>query len=236
MPIRYSLFPNNVTSDPNDHRAVVQIVDSKDETDIAKAIVAGGSPFSESNILAVLGEIIGEIEREVADGSQVNLGGLLEIKPGMRGIFTSAGDNFDSSRHTLVANASAGSRVDNFVKANGTVQKDAATPPSPTPVEFRDVGSDTTNDQATPGNMAQIIGSRLKHDEAQADEGIFFMPVGGGAEEKVDNILDNKPARLSFLVPATLTAGSTYSLQVRARVDNGTTLRMGQLDATLTVV
>lgn len=69
---------------------------------------------------------------------------------------------------------------------------------------------------------------------AEADEGIFFIPAGGGAATKIDIVQKNKPSQLVFLIPAAAPAGD-YFLEVRARMSIGTELRTGHLDATLTI-
>jgi hypothetical protein len=96
----------------------------------------------------------------------------------------------------------------------------------------RDIGTGATNDQVIPGNIGQLSGSRLKCDEAEADEGVFFVATAGG-EPKVVTVQKNKPSQVVFLVPAGLVAG-TYNLEVCSRIGGGTELRIGRLDPVLT--
>lgn len=85
-----------------------------------------------------------------------------------------------------------------------------------TPAKLRShagpVGTQTTNDEVTPGNIGELTGSRLRYDPAAADEGIFFVAAADGAETKVDCVQLNKPASQVFMVPA-LVAGD-YEFQV----------------------
>jgi len=234
MPIHYALFENNVTSDPDDYAAVVQAIDSADLDALIRRMLDRGSTTTRADILAVMEDAIGACESLLLDGMRVNFGGLVELFPRMRGIFTGATDTFDPARHTVDVGANPGIRVRQTVRDQATVTKDEAIKPSPNPLEYRDVGSDTTNDQVTPGNIGQLSGSRLKYDPAQADEGIFFLPTAGGAEIKVATVQKNKPAQLVFLVPALLPG--TYYLEVRARMRaEAADLRTGRLDAVLTV-
>ena len=193
-----------------------------------------GSTTTSADILAVLEDTIGACESMLLDGMRVNFGGLVELFPRMRGVFTSATDTYDPARHSLDVGANPGSRVRKTVRDNATVVKEEAVKPAPNPIEYRDVGSDTTNDQLTPGNIGQLSGSRLKFDAAAADEGLYFLPVALGAETKVDTVQRNKPAQVVFLVPAGLVAGQ-YRLEVRVRISGGTELRSGRLDTVLTV-
>ena len=234
MPIHYALFENNITSDPDDFAAIVQAVDSADLDRIVQRMIERGSTTTTADILAVLEDAIGTCESMLQDGMRVNFGGLVELFPRMRGVFTSATDTYDPARHSLDVGANPGSRIRKTVRDNAKVTKDEAVKPAPNPIELRDVGSDTTNDQLTPGNIGQLSGSRLKFDAGAADEGIYFVATPGDVETKVDTVQKNKPAQVVFLVPAALTPGQ-YNVEVRVRISGGTELRTGQLGAVLTV-
>ena len=234
MPIHYALFENNVTSDPDDFAAMVQVIDSADLDAIVRRMIERGSTTTAADILAVLEDMIGASESMLLDGMRLNIGGLVELFPRVRGVFDGATDKFDPARHSLDVGANPGSRVRKTVRDNGSVVKDEAVKPAPNPIELRDIGSETTNDQLTPGNIGQLSGSRLKYDPANPDEGVYFLPVGVGGETKVTTVQKNKPAQLVFLIPAGLVPGQ-YHLEVRARIDGGTELRTGRLDAVLSV-
>jgi len=222
-----------LTADPDDYRASVVAVDSIDTDALADELVAGGSTVDKPDILAVFEAMAAAVERRVANGARVNLAGLVELYPSIKGVFDSAADSFDSARHRVVVSAKAGSRVRDYVVANASVQKEAAPALAPTLVQYRDIGTQTTNDEVTPGNIGELTGSRLRYDPAAAHEGLFFVAAADGAETRVDIVQLNKPASQVFLVPA-LTAGE-YELEVRARVGGATQLRTGTLAASLTV-
>ncbi len=233
MPIHYALFENNITSDPDDFAAIVQAVDSADLDRVVQRMIERGSTTTRADILAVLEDAIGTCESMLKDGMRVNFGGLVELFPRMRGVFTSATDTYDPARHSLDVGANPGSRIRKAVRDDAKVVKEEAVKPAPNPIEFRDIGSDTTNNQLTPGNIGQLSGSRLKFDAAAADEGIYFVATPGGVETKVPTVQKNKPAQVVFLIPAALGPGQ-YNVVVRARINGGTELRTGQLDAVLT--
>ncbi len=233
MPIHYALFENNVTADPDDYAASVQMTDTADLDTLIRRMIERGSTTTRADILPVMEDGIGACESMLLDGMRVNFGGLVELFPRVRGIFNGATDTFDPARHSVDVGANPGSRVRQTVRDTASVVKDEAVKPSPNPLEYRDVGSDTTNDQVTPGNIGQLSGSRLKYDATQADEGIYFVATAGG-ETKVATVQKNKPSQLVFLVPAGLLAG-TYYVEVRARIRGGTDLRIGRLDSVLTV-
>lgn len=240
MPIKYALFENNLTTDPNDHAAQVQISATIGPDEIADIMAQQGSTTTKADILAVLEDAEQAVVTALKQGNRVHLGGLGDFFPRVVGVFISAADTFDPARHRVDVAVNPGVRVRSEVKAQATVEKVDAVPPEPTLLEYVDLGSGTTNQTITPGNIGTINGSRLQYNTAQADEGIFYLPTGGGAAINVPdaNVQKNKPGQLVYLTPP---AGlgfppGTYFLEVRARVDGGVQLRTGRLDDTLTVV
>ncbi len=233
MPIKYALFENNLTSDPADFAAVVQVSGSLDLDSLVDRMIAQGSTSTRADILAVLEDSILACEGALLDGMRINYGGLVELFPRVKGVFTGAVDNFDTARHAVDVGANAGIRIRNTVRAKATTQRVEAIKPAPSPIEYVDIGSATTNDQITPANIGQVSGSRLKFDTLQADEGVYFVATAGG-ETKVATVQRNKPSQLVFLIPAGLIAG-TYNIEVRARQRDSAELRIGRLDTVLTV-
>ena len=233
MPIKYALFENNLTPDPADFAAIVQIAGSWDLAIIADKIVARGSTVGKADVLAVLTDAVSVCAEGVAESNRINFGGLVQLFPRLKGVFTGATDAFDPARHTIDVGANPGSEIREAVRSTATVEKVEAVKPAPSPIEYVDVNSDTTNDTVTVGGIGQLSGSRLKYDDAQADEGIYFVATAGG-ETKVTVVQKNKPSQLVFIVPATLIAG-TYNIEVRTRQRDAAELRIGRLDPVLTV-
>ncbi|NJN98781.1 MAG: DUF4469 domain-containing protein [Anaerolineales bacterium] len=80
--------------------------------------------------------------------------------------------------------------------------------------------------------MAEINGYRLKFDEADPTQGIFFIAADGSAS-RASLMVKNSRRQLIFEAPAGLTAGD-YTVEVRSSLGNGH-VRVGHLPATLTV-
>ena len=233
MPIKYALFENNLTADPNDYAAIVQIAGSWDLDTIADKIVGRGSTVGKADVLAVLTDAVSVCAEGVDESNRINFGGLVQLFPRVKGVFNGVTDTFDPARHFVDVGANPGNEIRQTVRAGATVEKVEALKPSPSPIQYRDVNSDTTNDQVTVGGIGELAGSRLKYDDTQADEGVYFVATAGG-ETKVTIVQKNKPAELVFSIPATLVPG-TYNIEVRARIAGGTELRIGRLDPVLTV-
>ena len=236
MPIQYALFENHLTADPDDYAATVQISGSADGDDLVQDIVDQGSTVGRPDILAVTAALKLACQRRVEQGQRVNYFGMMDFFPRIKGVFTGPTDGFDPARHRVDVGANPGGELRDAVRAAATVEKVEAVKPAPNPIEYRDIDSEETNDTITPDNIGQLSGNRLKFDPAEADEGLFFVATAGG-EIKVSTVQKNKPSQLVFLIPPL--GDGTYHLEVRARMASGTSarqLRIGRLDATLTVV
>lgn len=240
MSIKYALFKNHLTSDPDDYAAIVQIAGSVDLDKIADRIVAHGSTVGRADVLATLELAVTVCEEAIDNSEHINFGGLVDMYPRVKGVFVNATDPWDSARHRAAVGANAGVRVRKHVREQAQMERVEALKPSPNLVAYADTTSGTTDDTVSVGGIADIVGNRLKYDAAQADEGIYFVPTGGGAAVKVTDVNTNKPSKLIFLNPATLVPGDYY-LEVRARMGrppagpDNRELRIGRLDATLTV-
>jgi len=232
MSIKYALFENHLTTDPNDYAAQVQITDSVELDALAQRVIDQGSTVTKADVLAVLEDVIKATEGYLLDGVRVNFGGLCDLYPRLRGVFNGITDTYDPARHQIDVGASPGIRVRSAVRSGASIQKVEALKKLPALLEYFDLASGEINATVTPGTIGTINGHRLKFDAGAADEGVFFIAADGSAAEfKATAVQKNKPGQLVFLVP-TLGASPDYTLEVRARF--GSDLRTGRLSATLT--
>lgn len=230
MAVEYALFKNNLTSEPNDYAAHVQIGRSVDLDGLIQRMIDQGSTVTESDIQAVLLDAIKAIEAELLAGNRVNFGGIVDLYPRIKGVFNGPADTFDKSRHTLTTGATPGSQVRKTMRDDGGVEKVEAIKPAPSPIEISDLETGDINESITTDSIGTIIGHRLKYNTGAADEGIYLIRVDTGDVVKVDKIQRNMPSELIFLVPD-LEDGDDYYVEVRARMGDGTELRVGRLDA-----
>ncbi|MFV0378812.1 MAG: DUF4469 domain-containing protein [Mangrovibacterium sp.] len=114
-----------------------------------------------------------------------------------------------------------------------SVSRVQGTSPQPDPLYLDDLGSGARNDTLTPGNIAQLKGSRLKFDPADVLQGIFIQSTNGVSETRVHIVSNNKPSQLDFLIPPL--APGLYRLEVRAILYKTSSLRKGSLPVELTV-
>jgi len=231
MAINYALFENHLTSDPDDYAAQVRITGSADLEALAQRMIDQGSTVTKPDILAVLEDTIKATESCLLDGYRVQLGGLCELFPRIKGVFNGITDTFDPSRHRVDVGANPGARVRRTVRVGATVTKAETIKPAPALLEYVDLGSGETNGKITSGNIGTINGHRLKFNPDQDDEGIYFVNIDTAAEVKLTAIQKNKPGQLVFLTPSV--PGGQYYLEVRTRFREPAELRTGRLDEIL---
>jgi len=235
MNIGYALYENTLRPEPHPYAARVQLTGSADLDAIVERITEHGSMVTESAIRAVLLETISACESLLLEGYRVNLGGLCELFPRVSGNFESITDHFDPARHRVDVGSSPGAQVRHAVRERARVTKVETVKPSPLPLEYVDFGSGETNGHMTPGNIGTVNGNRLKLNPDKADEGVFLIPTKAeNKETRIGGMQRNKPGQLVFLLPGDLAKGD-YRLEVRARVKDGSELRMGRLDEVLSV-
>lgn len=179
MPFKHASFQGKVTGDPDDYAPMVPSRGSADGerggSPKVQDIIDQGSTVNTPGILAVTAALSMACQRRVEQSQRVNHFGVAEFFPRIKGVFTGATDSFESAGHRIDIGANPRSELQEAVRVGATVEKVVAVKPSPNPIEYRDVGSDTTNDQVTPGNVGQLSGSRLKFDPAQAHEAVFSV-------------------------------------------------------------
>ena len=189
------------------------------------------STVTDADTKAVLEIFFNVVSRNVANGYFVNLP-IANFRPSVTGNFTALTDSIDRNRHTVGASISTGTLLNQtmvsaqLVKVNGTI-------PSPTLIELTDCASQLVNSKATPNSVATLIGSELKFDPKNSEEGLFFVPLQSGNEVKVQTFASVTATKIVFNIPA-LQPGS-YTVVVRKGYCNGKVIRAGNLDDLITV-
>ncbi|WOO41347.1 DNA-binding domain-containing protein [Rubellicoccus peritrichatus] len=233
MAIKYAIYNNPLTEDTSDFYAVTKTNASKDFDGVVRQMMIQGSTITEADVRAVLHEAIRAIQNLLVDGQRVNFGGLVQIWPGVTGKFNDQTDSYDEERHDLTLHAKVDRSLIDSVRQEAVLEKNETGVPSPKVLQFKNVNTGETNDTLTIGGIGQLIGARLGFNENQADEGVFFIDAATQAETKVTIMQKNVAKDLVFLIPDTLTAATTYDVEVRTRVAGGQTLRSDSLEVTL---
>jgi len=233
MPIHYFLVPHALDDQSNDYVARLARTGSANFEQVADRMVRRGSTVGKADILAVMEDLVAVCESTLLEGQRINLGGLVQLYPRIRGKFDGAQDSFDSSRHRIDVGASPGERLRKVVRNHATTTKKHAPSANPILKQFLDTATGRVG-RLTPGGIGTIAGARLKFDPDRDDEGIFLVPSGRREPWQIRRLATNHPKKLVFLVPPDLPPGR-YKLEVRNRPRNSTALLSGQLDGHLSV-
>lgn len=222
-----------MTPDPNDRMAVTQVSQSFTLDDVIDQMISRGSTVTKAEALSVYEELSLAIEQLIKNGNSISTP-LFTIMPRVVGVFNNDGDSFDSSRHQVKLRINPGIRL-REMGSKIPVEKIVTERRQPVLVHFHDNTSESQDEIVTPGGGARITGALLKFDEADVQQGIFFVNVATAEVIRVaGKLLKNKPGELIFVAPA-LVAG-TYKIEVRAVASNGgKTIRTGALPYEVTV-
>lgn len=229
--IKYYLMPNVITPNPNDQTARISPKEILDENTIAARMVKRSSSYTLPVITGVLELFFDVVTDEISNGNHVNTP-LVDIKPGISGVFSSASDSFDPARHLLKASVAPGTLLNQRMRTSQT-EKITKPPTMPVLIEYNDVNSKTFNNRITPGGIGIIVGEELKFNPAVLKEGIFFVDEDN-TTTKVTIIAGLTNGKIIFTVPSTLVPGN-YKLQVIKGYGKNNDIRTGELHDTLIV-
>ena len=233
----YSLVENLLTPAPDDYMAQTANVRSYTNDEIADRILKTGAGLTKSDILSVLqaqNEVICDI---IAEGDAVNTP-LFNAQPSISGVFDGAGDSFDSSRHQIKINLSAGTALRQSI---GKVRTKKITVADVVPIinEVKDMVTGSVNEQLKRNSVVQITGGRLKFFPEDAENGVFLVNYHTGVFTKLDVVIENKPARIMAMIPQSQATG-TYFIEIRTTFTTGTrpskSLKTGRFYKTITIL
>ncbi len=232
--LKYALRENPLTPDENDYMA--QVADSRSFSieEIIDLMIQRGSTLTKADTRAAL-QIYGEVVSNIiADGNNINTP-LVNTGLSVSGVFKGASDGFDPSRHSIKLHINAGTLLNDALR-KVHCEKVQATDTNPYIAEVVDIVSGKANSVLTTGGIVQITGSRLKFDDLDDVQGIFFVPESGESV-RCEIIAENKPARLMALIPKDLPQ-IEYYVEVRTKLSPGgkelRNLKVGRFTKSLT--
>lgn len=230
MTINYVLRENRLTSEPDDYMAMVISTRTVELQGVVDRMVERGSTVTKADILSVLEDFERALEGLLLEGVNVNLP-FANFSSSIKGVFDSASDSFDATRHQVVPVVNPGRELRAVYRQGVSVQKQETVAVAPSLIDFIDLNTNERNSVLTPGGLGQISGNRLKFDPSDEQQGIFFV-AADGTQTRVSVVGQNKPSTLIFLIPPELASGE-YRLEVRAAM--GLEVRTGSLKQVLSV-
>ncbi len=231
------LRENLLTADPDD--CMAQVVPEKSqvwtqERIDAEIVKLGG--VTEAALAAVRKNEAKVYADIIADGGVIN-SDLFSTAFSVSGVFTNQADTFDPKRHAVNLNATPGTLLREAAKKAKVYKKEG----SNTDPYITQVTDGVTGDtQAIKlGSVMEIVGSRLKFDKKDSEQGVFVKTVDG-KEYRCTPVGEPKPAKLMVLLGADVSEGE-FSLEVRTKLtgnrsESGKTLKSGIYSKSLTAV
>lgn len=232
MAVKYTLFMNYLTTDPDDYMARVASLGVVDEAQIIDDMLGMGTTLDRPDLEGTLRLYHRAIQQRLIGGFQVATPSS-RYSLSLRGVFDGSEDSYDPARHQIDVAVNTGGELREFIRKNIDLEKDATREVTPQPKDYIDIASgDERNSILTPGGMGRLAGVFLKFDPTDEAQGVFF--IQDGTATRVTQVGRNKPGELLFVVPDSLTAGD-YTLEVRTSLSTPDDLKRGRLSHTLTV-
>lgn len=230
--MNYALRKNPLSADEQEYVAQVQNLVNYDFDRLMAEVTREGSILKDTETEAVMKELFKQLGRLLGQGIGFQ-SAYFSVKPGIRGRFAGEEDEFDPSRHEVVAYLRAGSALKSALSAVKPVKTDLNVQ-VPVPRNLLDNNSELLNSQISAGHVHDLRGNFLHIEDIEdPEQGVFFIRTDNNAPTRVDWYTRNSMRQLSFKVPAGLLPGS-YWLEVRNNFGSTTgTLRTGRLKYTL---
>jgi hypothetical protein len=202
-----------------------RVVTSKSlrEDDLIKIAVQRRTDLSPSSLRAAL-DILKEIAiEEIANGASVQFGlGFFSLD--VKGVFIGDQAGWDAAQHSLHVKTSASVELRQVVRGVHVNVRGMASAGTVINV-VKDVASGEENTTLTPGGGVNIGGSKIKIAGDNPENGIRIVNQGTGEATAIPTaaILTNEPKKVSFIVPAALSAGD-YKLSITTQFSGGSAL------------
>lgn len=226
----YYLLLNPLIKNAEEYMARVSATDVYDVNRIAAEMQKYNSTATIADIKAVMEILFFVVSDKVANGCNVRLP-IVNIRPSITGRFTSPVDSFDSNRHAINVKVTAGEMLNSSI-TNLQVSRYDSVERAPILKQFINCFTDSSAGYNA-GFIGKVMGSELKFDTANSDEGLFFVNIESGAEVKVQHFGKITNAELMFTLPV-LTQGE-FVMEVRKAYCSDKEIRKGALKKTITI-
>ncbi|MFA8299081.1 MAG: DNA-binding domain-containing protein [Hyphomicrobiales bacterium] len=212
MSIKYALYPNHLTEDPDDYVGVITERKSIDLEALVKYMTRRGTSLTDTEVEVVLKEQQYAIKELLMQGYTINLP-TFKVGASMKGIYRGAEDCYDPKRHSVEYNVTLGKAL-SIDTSQLKIEKTKPNEKAPEVMGIFDRFSGTKDDKITPKGSLDIKGYSLKIHTEVEDEGVFF--ICGETKTRAEVFFNNTDSILELKVPDSLVAGKYY-IEVRKR-------------------
>lgn len=231
MSIMYSIVPNNLTEDPEDHTARVKTVKSITQKQLIDKMNIPGQ-VTKTETIAVLNSFKTIIKEKLAEGYTV-LTDMNRYSVSISGSFDHDEDIFDPDRHKINLNTVSSIEMKEAVERLEVHRVDAA-PPTPFIKKVINTRKKVTDESLTINSVGEIKGRRLKFKEEDQSQGVFLVE-DNGTSHRCTNYLVNKPSNIMFYVPKDVPEGN-ITVVVRAGINNDIMIRSFTYDCNISAI
>ncbi|MCB0196986.1 MAG: DUF4469 domain-containing protein [Anaerolineae bacterium] len=237
MTANYKLYKSN-GSGTKKYYAKIHYDQVMTEEDIIDEMIKG-SPFSKEVTQAILCRYHDIINDAARNGKQVVTRSAcygLDIK----GVFNGPTDQFDASRHEVVANVQPGLDFKAVVSSGVPIEKGEPQQKLPELDVYTNLYNGSPDTELSTGHHARILGNRLWFDVNDPQQGLFIIPLSSTGilnvndAVKVEEFTRVTSNEIVFRVPDDLFPG-IYKLEVRVKYGKRN-LYTGELEDVLTVI
>jgi len=229
MAIDFMVIKSPLASHPTGYAARVQANQTIPFERVMDMVAHRHTTVAKSEVLSVLEDFFETVEELLQDGKAVATPQAI-LRTTIRGNFESEADQFDPQRHEVVVRIAPGKRLRRAIR-KVQVRKVKWEKPHPRPLVWIDVATGIQNGPLTPGGDGRLIGTGLRFDPDDPQQGVFFI-AEDESESRAGWPTLNMPGQVILHNP--LLPEGRYRVEVRA-VMNNYELRAGRLDQVLVV-
>ena len=214
------LRPNTLTKD-NDRDCIADVyahAPTQRNEDIADVITKERTEFRKETILNILAMRDKAVKDFIQEGLSF-MDGLVQISPRVSGVWQTENSDYDEKVHKrtvdLIPTADLRTALDAIgVKVLGAKETSARI------TEITDTATGLNDGTLTIGDDVIIEGDKLKVDEKDATQGVFFKTADGNEYKTTRRLSVNMPSQIIARVPTTLPAGAVTVI-VRTKYTGG---------------
>ena len=233
--IRFYIYPSKMPTTLGKYIAKTLANNNITINELVDRVADAKTSLGQGDIRGVIETLCQVIEREVTTGNSVQLGGICQIRPSIKGTFDSINDGYNPERNSIEVAVAAGARLRKAVKDNAAVEKIGHSAPLPDLAEFYDVGTQTVNEEISVGNIGQISGQDLSFDAADPEQGLFIVDDVNLTPMQISAIQKATDGQIVFLNQAIApTATSVHFLLRRRNKTDGPIIEAQSCELTVT--
>lgn len=195
---------------------------------IAKLMAQGRFPYEEEDVIHVLSTFSKLAQNLLFAGYSINIGGLVTLRPSIRGAFAGPDADFDEGVNRLRVTASVG-KVLRYATVGGQVMK-TAVGHYPVLKWMMDAASGKVNALTSAGS-GTLHGKNLDFDAEAEDEGLWLETASG---TEACAVLEATDEKIAFRTEATFDADTEAKLVLKTRSGNASQLLVTRAELPIT--